>query len=66
MSLGAAGGAFIGARGGVVAWARAVREGSTRGETGGAAALLAPVGARRGASSAHGRGMPLREGFLRG
>jgi hypothetical protein len=44
MSLGAFGGAFIGARGGVEAWARATGEGLTRGKTGGAAALLAPAG----------------------
>jgi hypothetical protein len=51
---------------GMVAWARAVGETETRGKTGGAAALLAPAGARRCASSARGRGMSPRGGFLRG
>jgi hypothetical protein len=44
MSLGASGGAFICSRGGVVAWARAAREGLTRGKTESVAALLASVG----------------------
>jgi hypothetical protein len=50
----------------MAAWARAVGKGNTMGKTGGAAALLAPLGARRGASSSRGRGMSPRGGFLRG
>jgi hypothetical protein len=56
-SLGVSGGVFIGARRGVVAWARAAGKGSTRGKTGGAATLLAP------ASPAAEK---CRRGFLRG
>jgi hypothetical protein len=44
MSLGASRGAFIGAMGGMVAWARAAGESETRGKTGGAATLLVPAG----------------------
>jgi hypothetical protein len=43
-SSGASSGSFIGARGSMVAWARAVGEGETRGKTEGAVALLAPTG----------------------
>jgi hypothetical protein len=43
MSSGATGGAFMGARGGMVAWARAVGEGETTSKTRGAAASLAPA-----------------------
>jgi hypothetical protein len=64
-SLGASGGAFIGARGGMVAWARAAGEGETRGKNG-RSFLAGAGGARRGASSARGRGKSSREGFLRG
>jgi hypothetical protein len=39
----------------MAAWAQAAREGKTRGNTRGAAALLAPTGACRGASSARGK-----------
>jgi hypothetical protein len=38
--LRASGGAFIGARGRMAAWARAAGKGATRGKTGGAAASL--------------------------
>jgi hypothetical protein len=47
MSLGAFGGAFIGARGGNGNLGSAAGEGETRGKTGGVAALLVPAGARR-------------------
>jgi hypothetical protein len=36
--------AFIGTRGGMVAWARAAGGGETKGKTRGAAALLVPAG----------------------
>jgi hypothetical protein len=39
-SSGAFGGAFIGARGGMVAWARATREGETRGQNRGCSYLV--------------------------
>jgi hypothetical protein len=62
----ASGGAFIGARGGMAARARVAREGATRGQNWGRGCFASTDGARRGASSARGRRMPPRGGFLRG
>jgi hypothetical protein len=65
-SSGASGGAFIGARGRMAAWARAAGEGAPRVPNLGA--QLPPVAgeARLGTSSARGKKMPPRGGFLRG
>jgi hypothetical protein len=64
-SLGASGGAFIGVRGGMVAWARAARGGETR-QTQGRSRLAGAGGARRGASNARGRGKAPCGDLLRG
>jgi hypothetical protein len=50
----------------MAAWARAAGEGTTRGQNWGRGCLVVTSGARRGTSSARGRRMPLRGGFLRG
>jgi hypothetical protein len=65
-SLGASGGAFIGARGRMAAWAQTAGEGPTRGQNRGRSYLASASGARRGASSAHGRRKSPRGGFPRG
>jgi hypothetical protein len=65
-SSGASGGAFIGAREGMVAWARAVGEGPTRGQNRGCSCLAGASGGSRSASSARSRRKSLRGGFLRG
>jgi hypothetical protein len=65
-SSGASGGAFIGARGRIVAWARAAGEGVTKGQNRGSGCLAVTGEAHRGTSSARGRKMPPRGGFLRG
>jgi hypothetical protein len=62
----ASGGAFISARGRMVAWDQAAGEGPTRGQNRGRSRLAGAGGARCGASSACGRGKPPRGGFLRG
>jgi hypothetical protein len=53
-------------QGRMVAWARAAGEGETKGQNRGCSHVAGAGGARRGTSSACGRGMPLCEGFLRG
>jgi hypothetical protein len=57
---------FIGARGRMVAWARAAWEGVTKGQSRRCGCLTVAGVARRGTSSARGRTMPPRGGFLRG
>jgi hypothetical protein len=64
--LRASSGAFIGARGRMAAWARAVGEGPTRGQNRGRSCLAGTGRARHGASSASGRRKPPRGGSLRG
>jgi hypothetical protein len=60
-SSGASGGAFISARGGMVAWARAAGEGETRGKTGGAADSLAPTARWRHGRATGRQGLRRRE-----
>jgi hypothetical protein len=60
------GGAFIGVRGRMAAWAQAAEEGATRVQNQGHGCLVVTGGAHRGASSARGQRMPPRGGFLRG
>jgi hypothetical protein len=66
VSSGGLGSGFIGAKGRMAAWARAAREGMTRGQNWGRGCLAVAGEARRGASSARGRIMLPRGGFLRG
>jgi hypothetical protein len=49
-----------------VAWAQATGEGPTRGQDQGRSCLADASGAHHGASSARGKRMPPRRGFLRG